>query len=394
MKETPKNIRQIGAMDPNHKIYVEDYVITYTRNLGEELSNGDEEDYKAAVLLGMKDIHGREIRTYVSGMVCIEDFSLSGEATFSDEIWSGVYDKIKCYFEDEEIVGWMFICNRENQVEESRLINIHSSNFNGKNMIFIKYNCEDREEKAYDFINNQFIFRKGFYVYYEKNVTMQNYMLAGKEEREQVYEPEDVVKEVREVINRRNEEHETRRLVRSIYATGMLVAAVALLIGSTAIYNMNKKDSKDLYSNKEVKSVFNSEEVSGQSLQISDVSAGMSAAVDNNAAGGTDTFEQSDTSDEDVSANELSEDAKQEELNDDSESEELQDDSQVKATTADSYTFYIVKNGDSLGKISERIYDSVDYVGVIMKANNLEDPDKIYEGQKLWIPDKNEQELQ
>ena len=72
MKETPKNIRQIGAMDPNHKIYVEDYVITYTRNLGEELSNGDEDDYKAAVLLGMKDIHGREIRTYVSGMVCMQ----------------------------------------------------------------------------------------------------------------------------------------------------------------------------------------------------------------------------------------------------------------------------------------------------------------------------------
>ena len=177
MKETPKNIRQIGAMDPNHKIYVEDYVITYTRKLGDELVNANEDGYKAAVLLGMKDMYGSEIRTYVSGMVCIEDFSLSGEAAFSNEIWSGIYDKIKTYFEDEEIVGWMFISNMDSQVEESRLINIHSSNFNGKNMIFIRYNCEEREEKAYDYINNSFIYRKGFYVYYEKNVTMQTICL-------------------------------------------------------------------------------------------------------------------------------------------------------------------------------------------------------------------------
>ena len=152
MKETPKNIRQIGAMDPNHKIYVEDYVITYTRNLGEELMKENDEGYRAAVLLGMKDIQGKEIKTYVSGMVRIENFSLSGESVFSNEIWSGIYDKIKSYFEDEEIVGWMFISNMDSRVEESKLINIHSSNFNGKNMIFIRYSCEDQEEKAYDCI--------------------------------------------------------------------------------------------------------------------------------------------------------------------------------------------------------------------------------------------------
>ena len=374
MKETPKNIRQIGAMDPNHKIYVEDYVITYTRKLGDELVNANEDGYKAAVLLGMKDMYGSEIRTYVSGMVCIEDFSLSGEAAFSSEIWSGIYDKIKRYFEDEEIVGWMFISNMDSQVEESRLINIHSSNFNGKNMIFIRYNCEEREEKAYDYINNSFIYRKGFYVYYEKNVTMQNYMLADKEDKKQEFEPEDVVKDVREVINRRNEEHETKRLVRSIYATGMLVAAVALLIGSTAIYNMNKGNSNSAYPDTKVKSVFNNGDgaASGQAVNITDVSAGVAAVIEV-----TDkpvvTFEP-------VKGNSVE--------------SVVTEEPEVKHTTADAYTFYIVKNGDSLGKISESIYNSVDYIEILMKANHLKDPDKIYEGQKLRIPDKTEKELQ
>lgn len=389
MKETPKNIRQIGAMDPNHKIYVEDYVITYTRNLGEELMKENDEGYRAAVLLGMKDIQGKEIKTYVSGMVRIENFSLSGESVFSNEIWSGIYDKIKSYFEDEEIVGWMFISNMDSRVEESKLINIHSSNFNGKNMIFIRYNCEDHEEKAYDYINNQFIFRKGFYVYYEKNVTMQNYMLAGRRERKQEYEPADIVQDVREVINRRNEEHETRRLVRSIYATGMLVAAVALLIGSTAIYNMNNNGSKVMYSDEETKSVFNNEEaVSGAAIKASDASAGIAAVMEYGIQPASETGEKAEDvepADEPAAATAAAAS--------DGDREEASDDAVQTAATPEK-SFYIVKNGDSLGRISENIYNSVDYVEMLMKANNLKDPDMIFEGQKLKIPDKSEKELQ
>ena len=35
MNDTPKNVRQVGDVDVAHKIYVEDYVITYTKGIGE-----------------------------------------------------------------------------------------------------------------------------------------------------------------------------------------------------------------------------------------------------------------------------------------------------------------------------------------------------------------------
>ena len=57
-------------------------------------------------------------------------------------------------------------------------------------------------------------------------------------------------------------------------------------------------------------------------------------------------------------------------------------------TNTQNYSFYIVKNGDSLSRISEKIFSSIKYVDEIKKLNNIENEDMIYEGQKLWIPDK------
>lgn len=418
MKETPKNIRQIGGMDPDHKIYVEDYVVTYTRTLGDMLLKENKEGYKAAILLGMKERNGREMRTYVSGMVCIDGFSLSGEAAFSNELWSGIYDKIKAYYEEEEIVGWMFMGCMEELEEDARLINVHSSNFTGKNMIFIRYNCEEREEKIYDYLNNGFILRKGYYVYYEKNKTMQNYMLADKEEEtgEPEYESDNLVRGMRDVINRRSEQQENRKLVRSIYATGMLVAAVALLIGSTAIYNMNNNEtgviSSDVNEN-EVKSVFNNNEVSGAAYDFmhkesvdeslrdaANVVETMSAAASASMAQ-SDVVEPVSPKPENSKSGNPGSGTPEPENHGSGVAEPVIPgtgagqsgaDRAAEEKTAETMTgphsFYIVKSGDSLGSIAESIYNSVSYVDDLMEANNISDADKIYEGQKLWLPDK------
>ena len=54
MSETPKNVRQVGDLDFSHKIYVEDYVITFTKSLGDTLTDDNCLACKAAVLLGRK----------------------------------------------------------------------------------------------------------------------------------------------------------------------------------------------------------------------------------------------------------------------------------------------------------------------------------------------------
>lgn len=58
--------------------------------------------------------------------------------------------------------------------------------------------------------------------------------------------------------------------------------------------------------------------------------------------------------------------------------------------TAVSYTTYTVQKGDSLGKISKIVYGTADKWKIIYDANKdtLKNPNKIYPGQKLKIPQK------
>ena len=48
---------------------------------------------------------------------------------------------------------------------------------------------------------------------------------------------------------------------------------------------------------------------------------------------------------------------------------------------------YTVESGDSLGYISRKFYGDNSGIARIMEANGLEDADMIYEGQALWIPE-------
>ena len=51
-------------------------------------------------------------------------------------------------------------------------------------------------------------------------------------------------------------------------------------------------------------------------------------------------------------------------------------------------TFYTVKSGDTLSKIAKAHYGDASKYNAIFEANTLmlKDPDKIYPGQKLRIP--------
>ena len=240
MNDTPKNVRQVGDVDVAHKIYVEDYVITYTKGIGEELREKSDSRGRAAVLLGRKNITDKDVETYINGMAVIEKFELAGESVFSNDIWSSIYDAIKTYYEDEDIVGWLYIGENIDAAKDDRLIKVHSGNFNGKNLIFMYYDIDEKEELFFDFMNNSFLKRKGFYIYYQKNDTMHNYMVAMNGQNGNEKECDDrVVKDVRSILSKRQEKYETKKMMKSVYAASMLVAAVALLVGTTVIYNYN-----------------------------------------------------------------------------------------------------------------------------------------------------------
>lgn len=380
MGEAPKNIRQVGYIDRAHKIYVEDYVITFTKGIGNTLCEENSGECRAAVLLGRKNIDKTESVTYINGMVLIDSFTLSGEAAFSNERWSKIYDKIKEFYEEEEIVGWLYIGSVDPLKPDRRLINIHSSNFAGKNLIFMSYDYDEKEEIFYDFYNNSFVKRNGFYIYYQKNETMHNYMLSiNKPDREKPAAEEKVVQDIRAILSERQANRTKGKLSQYVYAAGMLVAAAVLLVGTTVIYRNNSKPEND----DELVSVMSEHTQMPAASSVPDLPSGMPQATDVPIISSeiTATDEPSPTDSPVVTDSSAAS-----ENNDKNNNPEPAEKSVT--TTTQNYSFYIVKNGDSLSRISEKIFSSVKYVDEIKRLNNIENEDMIYEGQKLLLPDK------
>ena len=385
MNDTPKNVRQIGGVDVSHKIYVEDYVITYTKELGEDAGSQEYCEGKTAVLLGHKKITDKDVRTYINGMVVIEKFDVSEQNIFTNEIWSSIYDVIKKYYEDEEVVGWLYIGNNADVEKDKRLLGIHTGNFLGKNLVFMHYNPEEKEEEFFDYMNNAFLKRKGFYIYYQKNDTMHNYMVAMSNQKSNEKECDDhVVKDIRDILNRRQEKYESKKIMKSVYAASMFVAAMALLVGTTIIYNYNNEGSAVPVS-------------AIQSPRPTEASVPEEIAVSTEVPVSAEIVQPTETPvpEEAVQPTEVPVSAEIVQPTETPVPEDVVQPTEVPAsveviapTEATVSSFYIVKEGDTLGKISEQIYNSIYYIEDIKKINEIENENSIYAGQKLWLPDK------
>lgn len=504
MSDMPKNIRQVGEIDALHKIYVEDYVITFVKGLGNEIVNyaakhqarendssgkREEDDFKIAVLLGKKSVNENDVETFINGLVLVDGFLMNTDESFTSEIWSKVYEGIKNYYEDEEIVGWLYVGYGNDMVSNSKFIKIHSNNFTGKNLLFMVYDISAKEEEFYDYIDNHFLKRKGFYIYYQKNETMHNYMLAiNGESHETPDKDEQVVKDIRNILNKHQKNHDIKKIAHYIYTAGMAAAALAIVVGTTVIYNNINRGDK-VPGVEEIVDAGNMFGAEAEITQMPDIAAAQNAtampdiATISDAAGilaktaandvagtsGVDSQDdvsvtsnadsqdgisdtsdivsqndESDTSDvvsqndasdtsdiasqndradtsDIVSQNDesdTSDEAGQDDAIDTSEvtgqnetigtndmvsqadasdtsnkdskddNADSKNDAKSAAVSAAGYSFYIVKEGDNLGKIAENIYKSVKYADKIKELNNLEDADKIMIGQRLWLPDK------
>ena len=99
----PKNIRQIGLPEEKKKIYVEDYVVTYMNQLASEYANRQ----NAAVLLGFY-VRKDDMRlTFINGAIGIPSAKVGeDQIAFDSGLWEEIYNTIKKYFHNSEIVGW------------------------------------------------------------------------------------------------------------------------------------------------------------------------------------------------------------------------------------------------------------------------------------------------
>ncbi len=410
----PKNVRQIGKSNATKKIYVEDYVMTYVK----QLVGGDFSKCRAAVLVGqcIKLDNCRNI--FVSGAVEVRDADPVSDVIFSNDSWTNIYEEIKKYFVETEIVGWFLGGPGYLLEDKDKITKLHIDNFAGQDKALLTYDNMEKEEAFYSFENNRLMKLEGYYIYYEKNEEMQTYMIDHKgveaQSMEAAYD-DKVSRNIREVLqNKKTIQEDSKNVTRLMYAAGTLLAVIVLVVGAAILNNYDQmKSMQDTLNHlqenmQEVQSIFSdggsdldskTSVVKGQPSDSTDASAGEDTAgsQDNSSSGDgsldievapgeVNPIDNTDGQDN-TQSNETGENNEDNEEQNSTPGEDLaEEETEDENVVQQQVKYYTVKTGDTLADISYKLYNTYTKVQQIMDLNNIENQDYIYVGQKLIVP--------
>ncbi len=353
-RQLPKNVRQIGNVSDNPKIYVEDYVDTFLGQMGER-----DEEIIAAALIG-EIIHEEEQDyVYVFGAV---QMNLAGaeqgeEITVDEEVWGQVCRDKEEYFEEGELIGW-YAARREGAVKISEAILKVQQQYLAKNAtLFVTRDIEIQEEIIYAYKLQDLMEISGHYIYYEKNPTMQNYMIMRR--RNLGVAPGEAIedraaKDFRSIIREREEKQEQKRTNRFMYAASTFLLLVIVIIGVTMMNNYDK-----------MKALQDSLEVLTRDVEVQKEEKPEEPLVQEDTKPEVEKEEESKTEEPKIK-------------------EETVLETSGEAVMAENS--YVVQKGDTLDKISKKIYGDISYVEEICKLNGLENDNLIFIGEKLLLP--------
>ncbi len=384
-RQLPKNVRQIGNVCDSSKIYVEDYVDTFFN----QLCSKAEQEMIGAFLVGETIREEEQDYIFIYGAIQMTELETKGKDIIVNEnVWKHACETCKEYFENAEILGW-FITGGEQPIEVNHNITkMHQKYFSREQSIFVTKDARDKEEKFYIYKYRNMMECSGHYVYYEKNLEMQNYMISTRKRTGltpgELIE-DRVTKNFRSIIREKTEKNEQKTQSRLVYAMSTFLVLVILVIGATLINNYDRmkgvKDTLEQSAKKgsedETVEVLGDIVHSEQETQEEDKQDDETQDTENE-----DDEQQGAGEDEETKNEETSETDNQDETTDHEET--VNKEETPEQTTVSE--IYIVKKGDTLQSISRKTYGDISYVDDICQLNGLEDGNLIYIGQKLLLP--------
>lgn len=351
----PTNVRQMGTADDGLRIYMEDYVHTYLYQYARSSATGE----KLAVLMGKHLMIDGKNTVFISGVIQARfTEKLKGMETITGQSWKYISEEIEKYFPDLEIVGWMHSRPSFGAFVTSRDEAYHKKVFGGKDQVFFVVDPVDRQDRFYVLNENSTALRpvKGYFVYYEKNVQMQEYMLANSlvqpkntaddEEDEKTNEHMDAAGKIRSVLMNKNVEKVKR--VKHKYAAFTLVSAALCMMCVLMSLSIVKSVSRINRLETEVVTVKQTmekqkEETEALAEDVSNYSPVITVmAAENNTSNEKEKEEEKKT--------------------------------------------YTIKEGDTLAEICKLFYGDDSRLEEIIAVNNITDPDVIYYGTEIILP--------
>lgn len=438
----PRNIRQIGLISEDFRIYVEDYVYTFLGRYAEPKRENGNERGRLAVLTGETKWCEGITYVFIRGALAVEDAEATAEHIgFSEEIWVKIHEEEEKYFSGQEIVGWFF-SQPELPVQANEVFQrTHLKYFGGGEKVLMLLDPVEREDAFFRYENGHLTRQEGYYLFYEKNPLMQAYMQEknqgmSTETKEEV--EDDAVKAFRKIIRGKKkeevEETEAKTSVFSYAATACLVLAV-LAVGTNFYRNYRELERVDRQA-EAVSSVITEEggekadvsptviasvtpevtsipsEKAKKASAASEKTAGKKAEADRNAekkqqtekdAASTAQEEEIQKSEEksavyreesdDRKAKRKEDAAAKQQRSAAAQQENLQETSGQNTNTGEKEvsgtgvrSSYVIRPGDTLYQISMEKYGNMDAISEICRLNGLSAEEIIYPGQIIVLP--------
>ena len=160
----PKNIRQIGQISGNQKIYLEDYVITYLRQI-----LTPDENMRVMILYGHKEMIEDELYWFVNGAVEAQHDFFMEKTIIDEESWKKVNEMAGKFFPELTVMGWAI--TREDSTEdlEEQIMRTQRQFFRPDQKLYFEYITSDKTEALYLHEKGKRNMLSGYYIYYERN---------------------------------------------------------------------------------------------------------------------------------------------------------------------------------------------------------------------------------
>lgn len=418
----PRNFRQIGTPEGEKHIFIEDYVYTYLHPAFLGMN-----ERRVCILVGRTEPHGKNTNIYVNGAFELPDIAYCGTApVFQEKVRTEICTLIKRYFDGSTLLGWFYDEKGTTPCLTPELERILKNFFGGNNRLLLLSDSLEKEETLYIYEEGAVHKKEGYYIYYERNQAMQEYMIVSRKDTPQEVKPEEVrdeaLKSYRElVLNRQKKNFQLPGFHSLVYGSGLLVVIAIVVVGismfnnyekmkklETAVSVMEQKNGSartDLASDTESQTKLVIEDLAGQVEPTEE----QNAAADNTALDSTavsdaavqgDTAASGDTTASDIASqgNAASQDntatqdnpaaqgsvATQDNPSNQTAPASTQPQSEAELIIQQGY--YIVQPGDSMISISKKIYQDASHVADLCAANGIEDVDNIKVGEKLILP--------
>lgn len=389
----PKNIRQIGDGGGKRKVYIEDYVITFLEGISAE------DKQKKAVLLG--EVREPELYPciFVSGAIETDSLSMDeGER-------KALQEKMERCFAGKCVVGW-FMTSEESPVRATtEMKEMFQKEFPGEDEVLIVREEQEEETSVFMMEDGEPVIQPGFYIYYDKNPAMQEYMVArneGKSVEKEAPVKDDAIKRFRKIIGEKKKipQITVPKRGRLVYLTGGFLVVTVLALGVTMVYNYDKM--KDV--EQSLARLTNNVDSQSRYLEEDADAAQVMLHMDDRIELQTELITEMQTADA-AETTAGQQDRKSAETEDSEAAQTMQGgvqtgdgvtvqtepqtesetDTEVQASVI-ARASYTVKAGDTLAGISEMYYGSLEKVAEICTLNGIDDENTILPGQKILLP--------